>query len=465
MARPGLVAVVLAAGQGTRMKSALPKVLHEVAGRPMVVWAVAAALEAGAERALVVVGHGREQVESALRARFGGAVDFVHQAEQRGTGHALTCALPSLGDARELLLTYGDCPLVTASTLGRLVALPPAELALVTTRLPDPTGYGRILRDAAGVVCGIREHKDASDAERAITEVNPGLYRFEHAFVAAALPTLASDNAQGEIYLTDLVARAPRVVSFEADEQELRGVNDGLELARANVAMHRRIAEGLARSGVRVDDPHAVYVDADAVVEAGARLAPGVHLRGRTAVASGAFVDVGSVLSDVAVGPGAVVKPYTVASSSRIGEGAEVGPFSHLRPETELGKRAKVGNFTETKKTVIGEDSKVNHLAYVGDGIIGAGVNVGAGTIFCNYDGFMKHTTVLEDGVFIGSDSQLVAPVRVGAGAYVASGTTVTRDVPPDALAIGRAKQENKEGLASRLRAKKAAEKADRKRG
>lgn len=465
-----LSAIVLAAGQGTRMRSETPKVLHAIAGRPLAAWAIQAALDAGVARCVVVTGHGRASVESELAARFGDRVRFVHQAEQLGTGHAVRCALPALGDSQgRVIVLYGDCPLLESSTLKRLVEASErseADLGLVTFRLQDPTGYGRILRDDHGKVTGIREHKDASPDEREIREVNPGVYAIRMPFLRSAIETLSSQNAQGELYLTDLVSRAyasTGVADIEGDEEELRGVNDRLELAICASVRRRRIVHALARSGVGMDDPNSVYVDADVVVEPDAHLGANVHLRGRTTIGAGAHIDVGCVLQDVSVAPGASLHPYTVVTASTIGEGAEVGPFSHIRPETELGPHSKVGNFTETKKTRLGEGSKVNHLAYVGDGIIGAHVNVGAGTIFCNYDGFLKHTTVLEDGVFIGSDSQLVAPVRVGKGAYVASGTTVTRDVPPDALAISRVKQENKEGVAQKLRARGEAEKAARK--
>jgi bifunctional UDP-N-acetylglucosamine pyrophosphorylase/glucosamine-1-phosphate N-acetyltransferase len=337
-----------------------------------------------------------------------------------------------------------------------------ATLALVTAALADPKGYGRILRDASGAVIAIREDRDCTPEERAISEVNPGLYAIDDAFLRDAIASLGTNNAQGELYLTDVVERAAkdgRVADLGGDMSELRGVNDRLDLAHAERAMHVRIAERLAKDGVGMRDPGFVFVDASVTVEPGAFLDANVHLRGKTTVRSEARIDVGCVLDDVEVSSGAHVLPYTVASKSKIGERANVGPFTHLRPDTVLLADSKVGNFCETKKTRVGRGSKVNHLAYVGDGEIGEDVNIGAGTIFCNYDGMNKHTTVLEDGVFIGSDSQLVAPVRVGKGAYVASGTTVTKDVPADALAISRSKQENKEGLAAKLRARQKAAK------
>ncbi|MCB9597179.1 MAG: bifunctional UDP-N-acetylglucosamine diphosphorylase/glucosamine-1-phosphate N-acetyltransferase GlmU [Sandaracinaceae bacterium] len=452
----GFAAVILAAGQGTRMKSAQPKVLHAIAGRPMVAWPVAAALEAGAERVVVVLGHGKEQVEAALVAS--DRVETALQAEQRGTGHAVQCALPALeGFEGTVVILYGDVPLLEAEAIGALVdARGDQPLSLLTCRAADPTGYGRILREGDAVV-GIREHKDCSEAERAIDEINPGLYAAEAGFLRDALGGLKDDNAQGELYLTDIVAAAAsaggaRAVSWALES--LQGVNDRAQLAEAAAVMRRRIATRHARAGVTIRDLDRVDIDAEVTIGVDAVIEPNVVLRGDTHVAAGAHVDVGCVLTDVTVAEGAYLKPYSVASESQIGPDAQVGPFSHLRPGSVMGPRSHLGNFVEMKKTTLGEGSKANHLAYLGDGTVGAGVNIGAGTIFCNYDGFQKHQTVLEDGAFIGSDSQLIAPIRVGVGAYVATGTTVTRDVPDDALAVGRVKQSNKEGYASRLRAR-----------
>lgn len=454
-------AIVLAAGEGKRMKSALPKVLHVIAGRPLVSWVVQTALDAGAGRCLVVVGHGRDDVEAALTARFGDRVETVLQPQQNGTGDAVRCAVdahPEL-DGRAVVL-YGDCPLLPPSLLRTLVSRTNeagSSCGLVTASLADPTGYGRIVRNAAGDVERIVEDRDCSTAERAIDEVNPGLYAFEVGFLRDGIQRLNTNNAQGELYLTDVVelaAESGRVVDIEGDMSELTGINDRRELALAAEKKRRHSNEELARSGVGIVDLDTLYVDADCVIEPGATLGANVHLRGRCIVREGAEIDTGCVLVDVIVEKNARVLPYTVATESTIGEGAQVGPFTHLRPHSMLGPRSKVGNFSETKKTTLGEGSKVNHLSYVGDGIIGKGVNIGAGTIFCNYDGEQKHTTTLEDDVFIGSDSQLIAPVTVKKGAYVASGTTVTRDVPEDALAVARSKQENKEGYASRMRAR-----------
>jgi bifunctional UDP-N-acetylglucosamine pyrophosphorylase/glucosamine-1-phosphate N-acetyltransferase len=454
-------AIILAAGEGTRMKSSRPKVLHEIAGRPLVSWVVQTALDAGAARCLVVVGHGRGDVEKELATRFGGRVEMVLQPEQRGTGDAVRCAIEA-GRALEgrLVVLYGDCPLIPAGLLRYLVGRSDragAELGLVTATLADPSGYGRIVRNVAGDVQRIVEDRDCSDAERVVQEVNPGLYAMRADFLREAIARLTPDNAQGQLYLTDVVelaANGGKVVDLKGEMADLTGVNDQRDLAVAASTRRRRIAEDMARGGVGVADLDTLYIDTECEVEPGATLGANVHLRGRCIVRAGAHIDVGCVLTNVVVKKDATILPYTVAADSTIGEGAQVGPFSHLRPQTQLGPRSKVGNFSEMKKTTLGEGSKVNHLSYVGDGVIGEGVNIGAGTIFCNYDGEQKHTTVLEDGVFIGSDSQLIAPVTIKKGAYVASGTTVTRDVPEDALAVSRPKQENKEGYAARLRAR-----------
>jgi len=462
-------AIILAAGEGKRMKSALPKVLHAIGGRPLVSWVVRTALDAGASRCLVVVGHGRDDVEQALRADFGPRVETVLQPQQKGTGDAVRCAIDAHGDlVGRTAVLYGDCPLIPPTLLRELVeraGAADADCSLVTATLAHPDGYGRILRNAAGSVERIVEDRDCSGPQRAIREVNPGLYAFDTGFLRESIRRLDTDNAQGELYLTDVVelaAQRGKVIDIEGDMSELTGINDRRELALAAATKRRAVAEELARQGVGVADLDTLYVDAGCEIEPGALLGPNVHLRGRCVVRTGAQIDVGCVLVDVVVEKDAKVLPYTVATDSTIGEGAQVGPFSHLRPESHLGPRSKVGNFSETKKTVLGEGSKVNHLSYVGDGVIGKGVNIGAGTIFCNYDGEQKHTTTLEDDVFIGSDSQLVAPVTVKRGAYVASGTTVTRDVPEDALAVARTKQENKEGYAARMRARFRKKKAER---
>jgi bifunctional UDP-N-acetylglucosamine pyrophosphorylase/glucosamine-1-phosphate N-acetyltransferase len=461
-------AVILAAGQGTRMKSALPKVMHALAGRPLVHYPVRAALEAGCGEVVVVVGHGRELVAAYLAKAFGGRVKTAVQEQQNGTGDAARAGLGAVTTSTHALIYMGDVPLLSADDVAqvarRLFEEPRCEVALATCEVDEPFGYGRILRDAKGNVTEIREHKDLeNDAQRAIKEINPAIYAAPLSFLKEALAALKPNNAQGELYLTDVVAIAARagktVAAIGLRGEVLVGINDRDQLVDAEIKLHARIASALRRSGVtvrhgaRVDD--GVQVAKDAVIESG------VVLRGATTIGEGAMIDVGCVLTNTTVAAGAIVKPYSVMQDSTVGVRAQIGPFSHLRPESEIGEEAHVGNFVETKKTKLGKGAKANHLAYLGDGIIGEGANVGAGTIFCNYDGFQKHTTTIEAGAFIGSDSQLVAPVTIGKNAYVATGTTVTKDVPEGAMAIARVRQENKEGYSDKLKARlKAAKEA-----
>jgi len=460
-------AIVLAAGQGTRMKSALPKVMHTVCGLPIVHFGVQAALDAGCADVVVVVGHGRQLVEDYIARAFpAGRVRTAVQERQRGTGDAARVGLAAVGvEATRVLLLNGDVPLIAASDVQSVLApldvgpSPPA-LSLATCIVDDPTGYGRVLRHA-GAVTEIREQRDLrGDDERGIREINAGVYAGRAGLLREALAGLVPNNAQGELYLTDVVSfvrrAGERVYTVQRPEEVLAGVNDREQLAkieqimRARIVRRWRLAGATVREGARIDA--GVVLEPDATVEAG------VSLRGLTRIGVGAVIDVGCVLTNVEVGPGAIVRPYSVATDSRIGARAFVGPFAHLRPESDIGEDAHVGNFVETKKTQMRRGAKANHLAYLGDSVIGERANVGAGTIFCNYDGFRKHTTVIEEGAFIGSDSQIVAPVTIGANAYVATGTTVTRDVPADALAIGRVKQDNKDGYAAKLRARFKAE-------
>jgi bifunctional UDP-N-acetylglucosamine pyrophosphorylase/glucosamine-1-phosphate N-acetyltransferase len=456
-------AILLAAGQGTRMKSELPKVMHRLCGLPIVHFGVRAALDAGCGEVVVVVGHGRHLVEEYLGRAFPKErVRTVVQEHQRGTGDAARVGLAVVrSDMVRALILNGDIPLVGGDDLRSVTrplddAAAPAALAIATCVVDDPTGYGRILRKAGHVV-EICEHRDLRNAdERAISEINAGIYAANVVLLKEAVATLAPANAQEELYLTDIVAFASnaseRIGTVTLGADVLAGINDREQLAQVEETMHRRLvrasrlAGATVRDGARLDA--GVTLAPDVIVEAGAAL------RGSTKVGRGATVDVGCVLTNVEVGERAVLKPYSVATDSRIGPGAQVGPFAHLRPGSDLGEDVHVGNFVETKKTRMAKGAKANHLSYLGDGIIGERANIGAGTIFCNYDGAGKHTTTIEAGVFIGSDSQIVAPVTIGRDAYVATGTTVTRDVPAEALAIGRCAQQNKEGYAPRLRAR-----------
>jgi bifunctional UDP-N-acetylglucosamine pyrophosphorylase/glucosamine-1-phosphate N-acetyltransferase len=358
-----------------------------------------------------------------------------------------------------VIVLYGDVPLVTGEDLRRVMAPlfdERASLVIATCVPDDPTGYGRVLRKDGKPVL-VREERDLRDAnERAVREVNAGIYAAPMAFLREGLRSLTPDNAQRELYLPDVVAFASEagkpVATVELAADVLAGVNDREQLARVEGILESRIARQWRLAGATVRD--GARLEVGVTLEPDVTIESGVVLRGRTRVARGATVDVGCVLTNTEVGEGAIVKPYCVATDSRIGARAQVGPFAHLRPESDLGEEVHVGNFVETKKTTMARGAKANHLSYLGNGVIGEGANIGAGTIFCNYDGFRKHTTTIEAGVFIGSDSQLVAPVTVGANAYVATATTVTRDVPADAFAIGRARQENKEGYAPALRAR-----------
>jgi len=456
-----LTAILLAAGQGTRMKSTLPKVLHPMCGKPMLDYVVEAALSAGCDDAIVVVGHGRDAVTEHLARAFGERVRTVVQAEQRGTGHAVQCAMAAVApDTHAVLLVCGDTPLLRAEdlqALARARAEGDTALAMLTCRVTDPTGYGRIVREAGRIVA-VREHRDATEDERRLDEINPGMFCGRLDFVRAALAALEPNNAQGELYLTDIVTAASRVSEVRgvpAPSETLVGVNDRAQLAAAESVMHARLADRWRREGVTIRT--GVVLDATVTLEPDATLEHGVVLRGKTHVGTGAHIDVGCVLEDVTVGPGAKLLPYSVCARSTVGDDARVGPFSHLRADSAIGPEAHVGNFVETKKTTLHRGAKANHLAYLGDGEIGEGANVGAGTIFCNYDGFQKHKTTIGARAFIGSDSQLVAPVTIGEGAYVGTGTTVTKDVPPDALALSRTAQDNKAGYAARLRGRLAA--------
>lgn len=450
-------AVILAAGQGTRMKSSLPKVAHPVAGAPMIVWAIEAARDAGCDDLVVVVGHGREMVTALVTARFGDTVRFAVQTEQRGTADAVKAGLAAVPEGvDEVLITYGDVPCVTAASLRALVSARAAHggpLGMMVTAVADPTGYGRVLRDAAGAITAIREHKDCTPAERAVTTVNPGLYVVTRAFLGSGLGRIGTANAQGEYYLTDLVAMAAAeggVAELFWEHRSLGGVNDRAELAAAEELLYTQIADRHRRQGSSISV--GARIDHDVRLAAGVTLGPGVVLRGKTEVGAETVVDVGVVIDDATLGPRVLVKPYSVIQKCSVAAGAQIGPFAHLRPDSVVEEDAHVGNFVELKKTRLGRGAKANHLAYLGDGDVGPGANIGAGTIFCNYDGVNKHKTTIGEGAFVGSNSSLVAPVTVGRGAYVGSGSVVTVDVPDDALAVGRARQSNKEGYGKRLR-------------
>jgi len=438
--------VVLAAGHGTRMKSSLPKVLHRVPGGPMLDSVIRTAEALSPETLTIVVGHGADAVRSHLNDRH---VQFALQQPQLGTAHALLQAAPLLtGKSGTLVLLSGDVPLLTTATLNSLVSIHCGERAaatVVTATVERPFGYGRIVR-VDGEVARIVEERDASPAERQIREINSGIYAFDMGPLFEALRGIASQNAQGEYYLTDLIAiyrrRKLLVKSVLIDDpQEVRGVNSRTELAEVSRLVRQKKNEELMASGVTLVDPAATYIDPDVEIGADTVIHPGVIIEGRTRVGTACEIHAHVKITDTEIGDNVTINSFSLITGARIDAGASVGPFAHLRPETVVGEGAKIGNFVELKKTTLGPHSKANHLSYLGNATIGTKVNVGAGTITCNYDGEHKHETVIEDGAFIGSDSQLIAPVRVGKGAYVAAGSSITEDVPAGALGIARGRQ------------------------
>jgi len=448
--------VILAAGQGTRMKSQLPKVLHEIAGRPMIEHVLRTADELSPATVTVIVGHKAENVRGQLASH--DDLQFAVQEPQLGTAHALQQAEPFLvGRTGTVVLLSGDVPLLRASTLARLLEThrgANAAATVVTATLERPYGYGRIVR-AEGKIVRIVEERDASPTERQVKEINGGIYAFDLVPLFEALRAIASKNAQGEFYLTDLIAiyrrkKLPVETLMVENPQEIRGINSRTELAEVSRLVRQTKNEELMAAGVTIIDPATTYIDPDVEVGADTVIHPGVVLEGNTRIGDACEIQAHVRIADSILGDRVNVNNFCVITGAQVADGASVGPFAHLRPESVVGERAKIGNFVELKKTTMGPDSKANHLAYLGDATIGANVNVGAGTITCNYDGQKKHQTVIGDGAFIGSDSQLIAPVTIGAGAYVAAGSSITHDVPARALGIARGRQTTIEGWAER---------------
>ena len=449
-----VTAVVLAAGAGTRMKSAKAKVLHEIGGRSMVAHALAAVSGAGISRTVAVIGHDREQV-SAHIISLDPAVVLAVQEQQNGTGHAVQVALAALPSAPTgtVLVTYADVPLLTAQTLTAFLAEHVASgraVTILTAELDDPAGYGRIIRDTSGAVTAIREHQDASEDELRIAEVNSGILALDAAFLTEALAGLRTDNAQGEVYLTDVIGIAadrglPVGAHVLEDVWQTEGVNDRSQLARLGAELNRRVTEHWMREGVTIVDPATTWIDSTVTIGPDTTILPGTQLLGATTIAEGATIGPDTTLRNVEVGEGATVI-RTHGSAAVIGAGATVGPFSYLRPGTELGTKGKIGAFVETKNARIGDSAKVPHLSYVGDAEIGEGSNIGAGTIFANYDGVNKHRTVVGKHARTSSNNTFVAPITIGDGAFTAAGTTIRNDVPAGALAVGNTEQRNIEG-------------------
>jgi len=449
-----LAVVVLAAGQGKRMKSGLAKVLHPLLGSPLVDYPLKVAESLKPEKIVVVVGVQGDQVKDALSRR---GVEFALQKEQKGTGHAVQAALPKLkGFKGDVFVLYGDSPLYRSATAKELVKVhrrKKAAVTLLTAVTDDPTGYGRIIRDGAGNVMSIVEEKDCTEEQRKIKEVNPGLYCYDIDFLRKGLPKLKNNNKQGEYYLTDLAGMAALdhklVASSTVDDgREVHGVNSLAELARAGAILRQRISGEHALAGVTIEDPENTFIEPGVTIGKETVIEPGVRLAGETKIGPSAVIEMNCRIEDSDIAAGARIKAGSVIEESKVGKNAQVGPMAHLRPGSDIGEDCRIGNFVETKKAKIGKGSKASHLSYIGDAEIGKGVNIGCGFITCNYDGVNKFKTVIEDDVFVGSDSQTVAPVKIGKGAYIGSGSTITEDVPPGSLALTRAPLTIKEGWA-----------------
>lgn len=439
--------IVLAAGQGTRMRSHLPKVLHVVGDKPMLGHVLETARTLNAAAIHVVHGHGAEQVRDQFSAQ---DVTWSHQAEQLGTAHAVQQAMPGIPDEAIVLVLYGDVPLIRAATLQPAIEAGRKTLVLVTATVDNPRGYGRILRDSKAVVKGIVEENDANARQKNIREINTGFVAAPARKLRAWLKKVGNDNAKGEYYLTDIVALAVKdklkVATVDAPEQDILGVNDRSQLAQVERIFQRRQAQEVMRGGLALRDPERFDLRGTLVFGSDVQVDVNVVFTGRVILGDGVRIGAGCHITDCEIGNDSEVLPQSVLDGARIGQACHVGPFARIRPGTVLADRARVGNFVETKKAEIGEDSKVNHLSYVGDAEVGRGVNIGAGTITCNYDGANKHKTVIGDDAFIGSDTSLVAPVTVGAGATIGAGSTISKNVPAGKLTVSRAKQVTLDG-------------------
>jgi len=464
--------VVLAAGKGTRMKSQVPKVLHRISGFSLIDRVLRTADALAPASITLVVGHGADEVMSALAKRLvhrspgeGGTLNFVVQEQQLGTGHALLQARPILeGKTGVVVLLSGDVPLLTSNTLRSLIETHTqceAAATVVTANMPRPFGYGRIVR-TNGRISKIVEERDASPAQKKITEINSGIYAFDLAPLFGALDSIGTANNQGEYYLPDLVAiyrkQKHTVATWTVERAEqIRGINSRTELAEVGAMVRQQKNEELMAAGVTLIDPATTYIDSDVVVGADTVIHPCVFLEGSTKIGAACEIHAGSRIVNSTLGDRVCVRNHTVVTDSTVEAGAFLGPFAHIRPGSQVGEDVHIGNFVELKKTAMGKGAKANHLAYLGDSTIGAATNIGAGTITCNYDGEKKHQTTIGDKVFVGSNSTLVAPLTLADGAYIAAGSTITKDVPAGALGVGRARQENKEGWREKRRQKSSA--------
>jgi bifunctional UDP-N-acetylglucosamine pyrophosphorylase/glucosamine-1-phosphate N-acetyltransferase len=442
-----LAVVILAAGKGTRMKSDLVKVLHPVAGSPMLRYPLDLSRNLKPSRLIVVVGFQADRVQEKFKAQ---DVTFALQKEQLGTGHAVLAAKPALRGFRgRVLILSGDVPLLTEETVSKFLKAHQARqaaLSVMTVELENPKGYGRVFRNTDGSLLRITEDKDLKRGEEKVREINTGIYCVDADFLFSALPQVTPQNAQKEYYLTDIVARAnsekKKVFPFLVEDSlEVMGINTRVELARANQGMKKKIAEQHMLDGVTLIDPETTYIDREVKIGRDSVIHPGCHLLGKTSLGKGCVIEPGCKIANTQVGNQVTIKVSSVISECKIEDFVEVGPFAHLRPETLLRGGSKIGNFVEVKKAVIGKGTKANHLSYIGDATLGEKINVGAGTVTCNYDGKKKHPTVIEDGVFIGSNTALVAPVKVRRHAVIGAGSTITKEVPPDTLAVARGKQ------------------------
>lgn len=450
-------AVILAAGEGTRMKSDTPKVLHKVCGLPVLTHIIEATRRAGAEKIVVVVGKDAEEIKEAYAKD---DIEFVVQKERKGTGHALMQAESAAQGSSHFVVLYGDMPMVTAESIkgmARFHREQKAAATVMTAKVSDPTGYGRIIREGNKVL-DIREHKDATPKERAINEINAGFYCFDTSLVFSALSKVENKNRQGEYYLTDVVKilnlESKKVVAFELkDPGELHGINDRRQLAQVQNLMQKKIIEGWMEEGVTFLSPDTCMVDCRVRIGRDTIIYPGVILEGSTRIGEGCSIIGPCRIKDTVVGDFCEIVMSQI-DECILDKGVKIGPYSNLRPGCKLSSRVKVGDFVELKNTRVGEDTKIPHLSYVGDGVLGKDINIGAGVIFVNYDGYKKHQTVIEDNAFVGCNSNLIAPVTVKAGSFIAAGSTITKVVPEDSLAIARARQENKVGWAAKRRNK-----------
>ncbi|QDE33092.1 bifunctional UDP-N-acetylglucosamine diphosphorylase/glucosamine-1-phosphate N-acetyltransferase GlmU [Shewanella polaris] len=449
--------VILAAGKGTRMRSDLPKVLHPIAHKSMVQHVIDTANSLGSQAIQLVYGYGADKLQAALGEQ---ALNWVLQAEQLGTGHAVAQTNPNINDNDTVLILYGDVPLIQQSTLKELLAVRPANgLAVLTVNLPNPTGYGRIVREQGRVV-GIIEQKDANDEQLAINEVNTGIMAVPGKQLKAWLNRLSNNNAQGEYYLTDIIAMANAdgveiTTSQPQSAIEVEGANNRVQLAQLERAYQARAAEKMMLDGANLRDPARIDIRGDVTVGMDVMIDVNVIFQGKVALGNNVTIGAGAILIDCDIADNAEIKPYTIVEGAKLGQAASAGPFARLRPGAELKEDAHIGNFVEIKKSVLGKGSKAGHLAYLGDAVIGAGVNIGAGTITCNYDGANKFITTIEDGVFVGSDTQLIAPVTIGKNATLGAGSTITKDVAENELVITRVKQRHITGWQRPVKIKK----------